>query len=117
MKDTTTIRAPRSWPGLLALVLAVASVATFIAVMSVLGPFPKSIAFGHNLLFEAAVQSPTISWGTGCLGVVVAAIRPRNPWSVPRRPVGSPLAGLLLFTPVIGAGDRGSGRSFSAPLR
>lgn len=116
MKDTTTIRAPRSWPGLLALVLAVASVATFIAVMSVSGPFPKSIAFGHNLLFEAYVQSPTISLVTGCLAVVVAVIALRHASSVLGTAIVSAIVGIALFTAVMVVAAQMASALSSPPL-
>ncbi len=100
MKDATTVRAPRNWPGFLALALAVASVATFIAFMSVSGPFPKSIAYGHNLLFEAYVQSPTISLVAGCLAVVFAAIALRQASSVLSTAIVSAIVGIAFFTAV-----------------
>ena len=101
MKETTTVRAPRNWPGLLAFVLAVASVVTFVAFMSVSGPFPKSIAYGHNLLFEAYIQSPMISLVAGCLAIVVAVIALRHASSVLGTAIVSAIVGIALFNAVM----------------
>ncbi len=101
MKDTTSVRAPRDWPGLLALVLAVASVVTFIAVASVSGPFPKSIAYGDNLLFEAYIRSPTISLDAGALAVAVGIIALWRASSVLWTAIVSAIVGIALFNAVM----------------
>jgi hypothetical protein len=101
MKDTTAVRAPRNWPGMLALVLAVASVATFMVYMSLSGPFPKSIAYGHNLLFEAYAQSPMISLVAGALAVVVGIIALWRASSVLWTAIVSAIVGIALFIAVM----------------
>jgi hypothetical protein len=97
MKDTTMVRARRNWPGLLALVLAVASVVTFMAFMSVSGPFPKSIGYGHNLLFEAYTQAPVISLVGGALAVVVGIIALWRASSALWTAIVSAIVGIALF--------------------
>lgn len=97
----TTVRAPRDWPGLLALVVAVASVATFIAFMSVSGPFPKSIAYGHNLLFAAYLQSPTISLVAGAVAVAVGIIALRHVPAILGAAIVSAIVGIALFSVVM----------------
>src|SRR6266852_5319510 len=101
MKDTTTVRARRNWLGLLALVLAVASVVTFMAFMSVSGPFPKSIAYGHNLLFEAYTQAPVISLVAGALAVAVGIIALWRASSVLWMAIVSAIVGIALFSAVM----------------
>src|SRR5713226_5906611 len=101
MKDTTSVRGPQNWPGVLALALAVASVVTFIASMSISGAFPKSIAYGYNLLFEAYIESPTISLVAGCLAIVVAVIALWRASSVLWTAIVSAVVGIALFNAVM----------------
>ena len=101
MTETTGLRARGNWPGSLALLLAVASVMTFIAFMSVSGPFPKSIAYGHNLLFEAYTQSPVISLVTGALAVAVGIIALWRASSVLWAAIVSATVGIALFNAVM----------------
>lgn len=88
-------------PGLLALMLAVASVATFIAFMSVSGPFPKSIAYGHSLLFEAYLQLPTISLVAGAVAVAVGIVALRHASAILGAAIVSAIVGIALFTAVM----------------
>jgi hypothetical protein len=90
-----------NWPGLLAFVLAVASVVTFMVFMSVSGPFPKSIAYGHNLLFEAYAQSPMISLVAGALAVAVGIIALWRASSVLWTAIVSAIVGIALFIAVM----------------
>jgi len=101
MTETTRRRVWGNWPGLLAFALAVASVVTFMAFMSVSGPFPKSIAYGHNLLFEAYTQSPIISLVAGALAVAVGIIALWRASSVLWMAIVSAIVGIALFSAVM----------------
>ncbi len=101
MKDATTARAPRNWLGLLSFVIAVASVAAFMGVMSVSGPFPKSIAYGDNLLYEVYIQSPRISLVAGALAVAMGIIALLRASSVLWTAIVGAIVGIALFSAVM----------------
>ena len=89
--------AGRDWPGILALALALVSVAAFVEFMVVSGPPPKSLAYNPDLLFQIYVAAPLISGAAGVGSIVVAAFALRHASRSLIAAIAGAVAGIVLF--------------------
>jgi hypothetical protein len=76
--QVSAVTPDRKWLAALALALAVICVVTFATALSITGPFPKSVAYGHNPLFEAYSESSLISGATAPAALVIALVALRS---------------------------------------
>lgn len=90
-----------NWPGLLALLMALVGVLTFIVFMSVSGQVPKALAYRPNLLFELYMSSPLISGLAGASSAVIAILALRRGSGPVWAAVVGAIVGIAVFNVVM----------------
>lgn len=98
MTHVSAVTQDRTWLGALALALAVICVVMFGTALSITGPFPKSVAYGHNTIFEVYSESQLISGATAPTAVVVALLALRSaPRALLIAIIGAVIGTLIFF--------------------
>jgi hypothetical protein len=83
--------------GLLALALAVIGVVMFGTAVSITGPFPKSVVYGHDAFYAVYSASPVISVASAAAAVVIAIIVLRSSPRALRIALAACFFGLVIF--------------------